>query len=72
MYKISESTDTAEARHKAQEAPPFGPGFPAGIALQATHLEIWGTTFADAGDGYTEFRIFAGPTLLGARRTEGF
>ncbi len=72
MFKISESTDAEDAQIAAQKSPPFGPGFPADLAARATRLEVWGTTLTDAGDDYTEFRLYSGRVLLEKRRLAGY
>lgn len=68
MYKLSESTDAADAQITAQKSPPFGPGFPANLAAQATCLEVWGKVSGDQ----VEYRLYSGRVLLGRRRRAGF
>lgn len=53
-HKISETTDKTQMR----EPRPFGPGFPGAKVEKAERMEVWGSSFNDAGGDYCEFRLF--------------
>lgn len=68
-HKVSETTDKKAMR----ESRPFGPGFPEAKVERAARMEVWGSSFSDAGADYCEFRLFddAGRQIASAR-VEGF
>jgi hypothetical protein len=48
VYKICESAGEA-ARKEAKSRPPFGPGFSPELASRGAKLEVFGSSFTDAG-----------------------
>lgn len=69
MYKL----ETAR-KEKALEPPPFGPGFKQEeIPGDAVNLEVWASSYDDAGDDFCEFRLVdaKGNTLV-SRKVEGY
>ena len=68
MYLVRTETNPA----RMTEPKPFGFGFSESDAVQASRMEVWGTSFTDA-DEYTEARLLdaAGKVLVRAR-IEGY
>lgn len=73
MPYLFREIEGVEARKKAAETAPFGPGFPTETAAQAERLEVWVSRFGDPGPDYCEFRLFdAQGGSLGTRRQPGY
>lgn len=56
MPHIIETLHGLEARQKALETPPLGPGLT--IIEWVDRLELWGSSFSDPGDDWCEWRIY--------------
>jgi len=68
-HKMSETSDKKAMR----EPRPFGPGFPEAKVEGAARMEVWGSSFSDAGDDYCEFRLFDdGGRRIASARVDGF
>ena len=73
MPYIVEESQGQMARQKAQEKPPFGPGFTVDDAQKVGRLELWGSSFSDPGGDWCEWRAFdAEGKLLAKRRSSGY
>jgi len=59
-----------QARVKAAEPAPFGPGVKnPGV----TRMEVWGSSANDSGDDWCEFRLFdADGNIVSVRRENGY
>ena len=69
MHKLETKLKTA-----ALEKAPFGPGFRAEeIPENAVQMEVWASSYNDAGDDYCEFRLVdkKGNTLV-TKRIAGY
>ena len=52
---------------------PFGPQFPKSTAAHAIKMEVWGSSFNDAGEDFCEFRLFnENGTMISKKRKAGF
>lgn len=72
MYPIDAVTQKENVIQHATERAPFGPGFSSEVAAKADRLEIWGSSFEDAGPDFTEFRLMAGDVVIEKRRVLGY
>ena len=50
----------------------MGPGLPEEHALDIDALEVWGSSFEDDGDDWTEFKAFRGDIQVGTWRVSGY
>lgn len=72
MHKISEHAGD-DAKKKAADRPPCGPGFDEKTVAQTARLEVWGTNFSDPGPDYCQFRVFdATGKQCGVRNVDGY
>ena len=55
MHLIHRGTGDA-ARELAASPPPFGPGFGPDVMSKTETVEVWGSSFDDPGQDFTEFR----------------
>jgi hypothetical protein len=65
-------TKTGEAVLTAATTDPFGPRFTAEQAEGADKMEVWGSSFADPGPDWCEFRLFKAGEQVATKRTEGY
>ena len=61
-----------DARFAATDTPPMGPGLSELAAQQVDKLEVWGSSFADEGEDWCEFKVFSGDHLVGKWRVDGY
>ncbi len=70
--KLNES-EGEDAKRQAREPAPFGPAFPEPVVAVTAKLETWGSSFADAGGDWCEFRAFnASGEQIATRRIDGY
>jgi len=70
MYKYA--THTTDMVKEGTQKPPFGPQFDAKDFEGADRMEVWASSFSDAGDDYCEFRIMNGTEILKRKKVNGF
>ena len=73
MPYLYEKSEGNEAKEKASDQPPFGPGFDERIVKSAARLEMWVSSFSDPGEDWCEYRAFDKEGKpLGTRRIAGY
>jgi hypothetical protein len=70
-YLISTETNPTALAYRAA-IDPQGPHFDRGAVETADRMEIWGSSFSDPGDDYTEFVLFAGDHEVARKRVAGY
>jgi hypothetical protein len=70
MYLVSKYEGEAAAERAADKL--LGPGVSEDLAKQVDRLELWGTSFTDAGEDYCEWRLYSGDKLLVTKRAPGY
>lgn|SRR5690625_1761323 len=56
----------------AASPPPMGPGFANELIQEADRLEIWASTYREAGEDWTDFRLFRGDREVARCRISSF
>lgn len=70
MPYMIQKCEGQEAKTKAAERPPLGPGVE---DPRIASLEMWGSSFTDPGEDWCEFRLYdANGIELGKRRLRGY
>ena len=70
-YIIATVENPTELAYKAS-IDPQGPRFDRGVVEKAGKMEIWGSSFSDPGDDYTEFVLFADGREVARKRVAGY
>lgn len=70
---ILEKHSGDQARAKAGESAPFGPGFAEDIVSKTETYEVWGSSINDPGDDFCEFRAMdTSGAVIAQRRVAGY
>lgn len=73
MPYLSGKSEGPAAKQQARQGQPFGPGFPESVVSVTERLEVWASSFTDAGGDYCEFRAFdAEGKPVGTRQISGY
>ena len=73
MPHLLSQADGEDAKRQARQPEPFGPAFSEPVVAVMARLEVWGSSFKDAGGDWCEFRVFnAKDEQVAARRIDGY
>jgi len=72
MYCIKRIDSKQAIIQEGTANPPFGPTFSQEQVDQADRLEVWGSSFTDAGEDFCEYRLFEKGQQIATKRVAGF